>query len=141
MPNADTPVTSRDFSRVDGKRAFILIAVLAVAGVCYWFMLPAIQSQIVPNAPGGKAGPWLVRPILAFHAGAMAVMTCVSLPVILWPMRKVWKREDMALGTQYAPFRGRPMKRVAVFVQGFSPSAGLRLGADVLPVLVDDHWA
>jgi hypothetical protein len=87
--------------------------------VCYWFALPAIQSLIIPNALGGRIGPWVVRPILAFHFGAMAVMAAVALPLIGRPIEKLWAREDAALGTRYDPFHGRRVKRGLFFVKAF----------------------
>ena len=111
----DTPAISRNFSRSDGKRAGISIAILVVVGACYWFMLPGIQSQIIPDAPGGTNGPWVLRPILAFHFGAVAVMACVTVPLIAGPLKRKWKHEDAASGSRYDPFAGRPVRR-AIFV-------------------------
>jgi hypothetical protein len=115
---ADTD-ESRNFSRADAKRAFINIAILAIVGGCYWFLLPAIQSLIIPHAAGARTGPWVLRPIFAFHFGAVAVMTCVTFPIIVGPLRRMWEREDAALGTRYDPFSGRPLKRVAFVCWGF----------------------
>jgi hypothetical protein len=110
---------SRGLSRIDGTRAFISVAILASAGICYWFLLPAIQSLIIPNAPGGRNGPWVLRPIVAFRFGAMAVMAAVTVPLLTRPLRRMWAREDAALGTRYDPFHNRPGKRVLLVVQGF----------------------
>jgi hypothetical protein len=118
MHDADLPVTSRNFSRVDARRAFSFLGTLVFVGAGYWFILPALQSQIIPNAPGGAAGPWVVRPILAFHAGAAAVLACLTVPLILGPVQKQWKREDAALSTRYDPFRGQPAARAAIMIKG-----------------------
>jgi hypothetical protein len=99
MSDAETPTIPRRFSGIDAKRAFINGALLAVVALCYWFILPVIQSLIIPNAPGGRNGPWVVRPILAFHFGAMAVMAAVTLSLISRPLQRVWAREDSALKT------------------------------------------
>jgi len=96
----------------------IFFGMMASLGACYWFMLPAIQSQIIPSAPAGKTGPWVIRPILAFHFGAVAVLVCASLPVALRPLRTIWRRKDAALGSRYDPFRDRPMKRVVLLIKG-----------------------
>jgi hypothetical protein len=92
---------------------------MAIVGVGYWFILPAIQALIIPNAPGGNSGPWVVRPILAFHFGAVAVMAAVTLPLLARPLQQLWKHEDAALGTRYAPFHGRPVKRGLLLIKGF----------------------
>ena len=118
MLNAETPRMTRGFSRSDAKRVFIRIAMCAIAGVGYWFILPAIQSLIIPNTPGGKNGPWVLRPILAFRFGALVVMTAVTLPLITWPLEKIWTREDAALGTRYDPFHDRPGKLASLVVKG-----------------------
>jgi hypothetical protein len=88
MSEAETPRIPRGFSGTDAKRAFIFVALLVVVGGCYWFILPAIQSLIIPNAPGGRNGPWVVRPVLAFHFGAAAVMSAVTLPFITRPLQR-----------------------------------------------------
>lgn len=119
MPDTETPGMQRGFSRVDAKRALIAIAMLAVAGTSYWFVLPAIQSLIIPTAPGGRNGPWVVRPILAFHFGAMAVMAATTLPLIIRCLQKAWRREDAALGGRYDPFRNQPFKLRLIIVRGF----------------------
>jgi hypothetical protein len=118
MPDIDTPAISRNFSRADGKRAIIGIAIFVAVGVCYWFMLPGIQSKIIPDAAGGTNGPWVLRPIFAFHFGAVAVMATVTLPFIAGPLKRKWKHEDAALGSRYDPFAGRPFKRVLFVLQG-----------------------
>lgn len=90
----------------------------AFVGACNWLLLPVIQSLIIPKAPGGANGPWVIRPILAFHFGAMAVMTAVSLPMLLAPLQRRWKRDDTAAGTRYDPFPNRPLKRIPIIVAG-----------------------
>jgi hypothetical protein len=84
----------------------------------YWFVLPAIQSRMIPNSNGAEDGPWVIRTIFAIRACAVAVLTCVTTPVILSPLRKAWAREDIELGTLYDPFRDRPIKRTLFFLQG-----------------------
>lgn len=118
MSITDNPSGSRSFSGIDAKRAFISVAILTVICTCYWFLLPAIQSLIIPSAHGGNNGPWVVRPIFAFHFGAVAVMAAVTMPLITWPLRNAWKRHDAALGTQYIPFQNQPTKRGLFFVWG-----------------------
>jgi len=119
MSDAETPTIPRRFSGIDAKRAFINGALLAVVALCYWFILPVIQSLIIPNAPGGRNGPWVVRPILAFHFGAMAVMAAVTLSLISRPLQRVWAREDSALGTRYDPFHGQTVNRGLFAVKVF----------------------
>lgn len=118
IPATDTPAISRSFSRADGKRAIIIIAIFMGVGACYWFMLPAIQSKIIPHVASGPSGPWVLRPILAFHFGAVAVMTSVTVPLIMGPLRRKWKHEDAALGSRYDPFAGRPGKPALFLLRG-----------------------
>ena len=47
----------RSFSRADVKRGGIRLAIFGVVCVCYWFILPGIQSQIIPDAPVSGATP------------------------------------------------------------------------------------
>lgn len=118
MSHPDAPVPPRDFSKTDGERAFVAVALLTAVGACYWFGLPFVQSLLVPRAPGGRTGPWVLRPILAFHFGAVAVMASVTVPVLIRSLNKTWMREDAAAGTRYDPFHGRPVKRFLFNVKG-----------------------
>jgi hypothetical protein len=116
MKKAEIP--TRDVGRTDGKRAIISVGALVVVFTVYWFLLPAIQSQIIPDAPGGAGGPWVFRPILAFHFGAVAVMACLTAPLITGPLRRRWTNEDAALGSRYDPFRRRPAQRALFLLRG-----------------------
>lgn len=107
MSDSSIPNLRRSFGWVDLKRHFIFAFILGTLSVGNWFMLPAIQSLVIPNAPGGKTGPWVVRPIVAFHFGAVALMVPVTLPLFLRPFRQVWKRDDATLGGQHAPLDGQ----------------------------------
>jgi hypothetical protein len=113
MSDTESPTTPRGFSGIDPEWVFISLAIVGVAGVCYWFILPVIQWLIIPNAPGGESGPWVVRPILACHFGAVAVMSAVTLPLITRRLRKLWRREDAASN----PFAGRPLIHGLFFVK------------------------
>jgi len=115
--DTSTSFGRRGFSRVDAKRSFTWLAILCVAAVGYWFMLPALQSLVIPSAAGGRTGPWVLRPIVAFRFGAMAMMSCVTVAVIMPRLRRVWDREDAVLGTRYDPFSRQPLKRALVVLQ------------------------
>jgi hypothetical protein len=119
MPDPDTPLTPRSFSSADAKRTFLLFATLAAVGGAYWFLLPGIQTLFIPSAPGGVVGPWVIRPIVAIHAGAAAVMACVTVPLILGPLQRRWQHEDAALGTRYNPLHDRPLARAGYTVKGW----------------------
>lgn len=110
------PTATRDFSRPDAKRRFLTLACFACVGACNWLLLQLIQSQVIPKGVGGDNGPWVIRPILAFHFGAMAVMTAVSLPIFLAPLQRRWKREDTEAGTRYDPFTDQPLKQIRFIV-------------------------
>ena len=118
MSDIDTPAITRSFSRTDFNRSIINVALVAAVAACNWFMLPAIQSLIIPNAAGGANGPWVLRPILAFHFGAMAVMTSVTVPLLTISLRRNWKREDAAIGSRYDPFAGSRLKRADFYFKG-----------------------
>jgi hypothetical protein len=103
----------------DNSRVLILTLVLfAGLGAGYWLLLPGVQSLIIPGAPGGANGPWVIRPHVAFHFGAVAVLTALSLPVLLIPLLRRWNRTDAAAGTRFDPFRDRPVKMAALLVGG-----------------------
>ncbi len=96
----------------------ILFAILVAACVFYWFLLPYAQSWVLPTAPGGLQGPWVIRPIVAIHACAMAALACLTVPLVSLPLRRIWNRRDHEVGTQYTPFRGRPVKFVGLLLAG-----------------------
>jgi len=110
------PTATRDFSRPDAKRMFLTLACFVCVGACNWLLLQLIQSQVIPKGVGGDNGPWVIRPILAFHFGAMAIMTAVSLLILLAPLQRKWKREDTAAGTRYDPFTDQPLKQIRFIV-------------------------
>jgi hypothetical protein len=112
MSDTETPSIPRRSSSIDAWRAVLIVPIFLVAAVCYWFILPVIQWLIIPNAPGGGNGPWVVRPIVAFHFGAMVVLSAVTLPLIT-RLLKVWRR-DPALGTQH----DRSLIRVPLIAKG-----------------------
>jgi hypothetical protein len=118
MTGAETPQVLRDFSRTDATRMLITVGILAVVAVSYWYTLPALQSLTLPSARTGHEGPWVVRPIGAFHFGAMTVLTAVTVPLVLLPVQRKWARADVAFGTRYDPFHGRPGKRRVLLVKG-----------------------
>jgi hypothetical protein len=83
-----------------------------------WFALPIVQSLLVPTAPGGERGPWVLRPAFAFRFGACAVLTAITTPLVMLPLRKNWRAADAAAGTLYDPFHGRPGRKLGVWVGG-----------------------
>ena len=91
--------TPRPFSRTDLKRTVVAVPILVTIMLCYWFLLPAIQSLFVPHPPGGANGPWVVRPISAFRYYAAGLMTAVTAAVGFVPLKRRWNGEDAALGT------------------------------------------
>jgi hypothetical protein len=117
MSDTAPPVVRRNFSSLEVRRAFVFFGTMAFVGGCYWFMLPGIQSHIIPVAPGGAAGPWVIRPIGAAHAGAAAVLACLTVPFISRPLNRMWQREDAASGTRYDPFRDKPGARVVIMAK------------------------
>lgn len=73
-------------------RFCIVLVLLPVSFITYFFALPVIQSIVVPYAPGGDSGPWLVRPIEAMRFGSAAFLTAITGPVITsGPLRKLWQ--------------------------------------------------
>lgn len=107
MSLENTPLQRRDFSSVDAKRSATNLVVLAVVATSYWFVLPGVQRLILPRATGGVSGPWVIRPINAFHWGAMVVLSAVTMQLICGPLRRRYRKEDAALGTRYDPYHGR----------------------------------
>lgn len=87
------------------------------ASIAYWFMLPAIQSMILPDAPGGIGGPWVIRSVFGLRFGAMLVMVFATIWLVSIPLRRAWRRQDAELGTRYDPLHDRPLKRIVVIVK------------------------
>ena len=64
-------------------------AVIVVSGVVFtttYFLLPLLQSLLLPEAP---ADGWLVRPPRATRFGATIVISCFMIPFL---MRWLWRR-------------------------------------------------
>jgi hypothetical protein len=77
-----------------------------------------LQRLILPPAPGGPWGPWLLRPIAAFRFGASAMMAAISFPFIFRPFKRKWQFQDAQHGTRYDPFHRRPVRRAALYAEG-----------------------
>jgi hypothetical protein len=109
---------TRQFKPRDAARALVsLLTLAAIFAACY-LVFPTIQCLIVPAAPAGKTGPWVIPPILAFHFGACAVATVALMPLVLTPLWRRWRAEDAAEGTKFDPFHNRPVTRVWLYVKG-----------------------
>lgn len=109
MADQDEVLETRSFSDVDAKRAAISLVIMAVVMAGYWFMLPALQSLIIPGGLSGPDGPWVIRPITAVRFCAAAAMGAVTFPLVMWPLQQAWNREDAALGSRYGGIGG-PLK-------------------------------
>ncbi len=118
MPPQDSPSTLRGFALADAKRGLVSFAALVLLSGCYWFLLSGLQSWMIPAGAGGETGPWVVRPILAFHFCAAALMAAVTAPFLLGALRKRWNREDAAQGSRFDPFAGRPVRRALFLIRG-----------------------
>ncbi len=94
------------------------LVIAVVVFVASYFSLPAIQSLMLPKLAASSSGPWLVRPIIAFHFGACAVSTVAAMPVFMAPLRRRWRAADVADGTRYDPFHGRPVAKASMYVKG-----------------------
>jgi hypothetical protein len=112
------PEGARRFKLRDAARAFVALSTLAAIFAASYFILPEIQRLVMPAAPGGKEGPWVILPILAFHFGACAVASAALMPLALTPFRRRWRAQDAVEGTRFDPFQNRPAVRVALYVKG-----------------------
>jgi hypothetical protein len=99
-------------------RSGIIIAIFAAVGVVYWFVLPVVQTLLLPDAPGGTSGPWIVRPEKTTHIFTVMALGAVTTPLLVWPLSRVWKRQDIALGSKYVSFQRRTAWFYAVMIQG-----------------------
>lgn len=108
----------RKFSRMDAGRAATMLFLLAVVFAVWYFILLWSRELIVPTVPGGRTGPWLVYPNIAARFCACAFLAAVSLPFVMTRLRKRWNAQDAAAGTQYDPYRDRPLAKIGPFLAG-----------------------
>jgi hypothetical protein len=108
----------RKFKPTDAGRGAIVLVLLAVVFATWFFLLPWIQAAILPTAPGGSTGPWVIRPIVAVHFCACAILSAVTLPLLMTRLRIRWNAADAAAGTRFDPFRNRLGGKVGIFVAG-----------------------
>lgn len=111
MAEPDVPNSARRFGRVDARRMLVFFAVLGATAMGCWFVLPVIQSWIIPRAPGGVHGPWVIRPEGSLHFAATAISTAVTAAFIFQPLKKRWRHVDAERGTEWRPHSGRPVRR------------------------------
>jgi hypothetical protein len=116
MVNSQLP--PRKFSRADFGRSAIALPLLAIAFAAWFFVLPCIQATILPSAPGGMAGPWVLRPIIAARFCATAFLAAITMPLFMVPLSKRWRAKDAELGSRYDPFRNRPFGKARIFLAG-----------------------
>jgi hypothetical protein len=94
--------------------AFLFLSATFV--VCY-FLLALIQSAFLPKAPNGTEGAWVIRPDRALHFCACAVVSAVTTPFLMAPLRKRWIEEDLVHGSRHDPFHGSRIRWIAVAIQ------------------------
>lgn len=66
----------------------ILLILLLLGGAFYWFLLPFVQMLFLPASGPIDSGQWIVRPPLAIHACASAIMAIATLPFVITKLRK-----------------------------------------------------
>jgi hypothetical protein len=108
----------RGFGSSDVGRAATLVFLMVALMAGSFFLLAWIQGLILPVLPGGAQGPWLIRPILALHLAASAVVTCVLGPVLMINLRRQWKAQDVAAGSRYDPYAHRPLRKLSLMAVG-----------------------
>lgn len=101
----------------------IVLAALAPVFTAWYFVLPYIQKAVIPTAPGGTTGPWVVRPIAADHYVACAAFTAASMGFIMLvraPFRKRRNAVGTAAGTGHVSFYRQPFAKTKVFIANFA---------------------
>jgi hypothetical protein len=112
------PERIRQFKLRDGARMLGFLSALAAIFAASFFILPELQGLLVPAAPGGQMGPWVIRPILALHFGACGVAAAALTPLATAPLRRRWRAQDAAEGTRFDLFHNRPAARVVLYIKG-----------------------
>ena len=144
---ANWPVEYQGFRRIHLGRMLVTFGLMVAFFAASFFLLPLIQSWILPKAPGGISGPWIVRPIIASHFCACAIITAVSAAVVLRPIARRWRAADAERGIQFDPFNGRPAAKIALYtkgilllmIYGFSLVAYLLSWTAVGPEGIEEH--
>ncbi|MEM7782796.1 MAG: hypothetical protein AAF939_07230 [Planctomycetota bacterium] len=117
-------LSARKYSWIDAKRFIIFMSILAILTVFFWFLVPNIQAQILPQAPGGKNGPWVVKPHWNAHVAASVFFAAMIHPLFMIPLAEFWEREDISLGSEWKPSIELPKWeiyiRAGLFLTAFS---------------------
>jgi hypothetical protein len=111
-------LATRKLGRSDAGRMAIVFAFLVGIFAVWYFVLPAIRALFSPTASGGDQGPWVVWPIIAIRFCACAVLTAVSVPLAMQPLRRRWLAQDIAAGSCYDPYRKQPFRKACVYLAG-----------------------
>lgn len=117
MAEVGTHPAVRKFNKVDAMRVTLFLTALAVVFAGLFFLLPWIQRLFLPSARPAT-DHWVVRPHIAFRFCACAILSALSLPVLLRPVQKRWRAQDAASGTVYVPFQNRPFGKVGILISG-----------------------
>ncbi len=116
-PRRPRQIGLRRFNLVDARRTVMMFILMGVFYAASYYLLPWIQALILPRAPGGAMGPWVVRPAWVLRVFAAVILSVAPLPLLIMRFRRRWDAEDAAAGTQYDPFAGRPGWKVRIFVR------------------------
>jgi len=121
MPADQINLAPRSFTRVDAKRAVISLLLLGATFGLWYLVLPVVQRLIIPGAPGGTTGPWIIRPGWPLLFGSCVVAAAVSVPLLGRRLRQQWTAQDLAAGTKYVPFGNPAVKaahNLALYIKG-----------------------
>lgn len=110
MNDSATPTSTGEESWEKFVLMFSLLAMVSILAPVYWKLLPAVQSRILPRATGGANGPWVVRPDLGHHIMGVAVLTLVTVFVLLVPLSRLLRRPDARSSTREGPSHGQPVR-------------------------------
>lgn len=115
--DAETPQPSRSLHRVDFIRGGIVFVAVTLLFIACFLALPSIQKRVSPAVPGGAMGPWLIRPEWTFRIGVSALVSALSIPLLMRPLHRLWIEQDAALGGSHNPLGGPPGKRLGIYLR------------------------
>jgi hypothetical protein len=113
---AEDTLPGRSFSGMDARRTAIFAALAVGAFTAWYLLLPWLQAWVLPESRGGDVGPWVIRPIAALHYCACAILTALSLAVLLRYFARRWRVQDAAAGSRYNPYRDRPFAKARILL-------------------------
>jgi hypothetical protein len=101
-------------------RTAIILAVVVASFPAWYFLLPCIQSVLIPSMPGGNAGPWIVRPAHIMHLLGSGFLAISMWPLVSLLLPRAPAQPAATREARFDPFADRPNLKAEIWVKSIA---------------------